>query len=225
VPIRESRARYGRFERGEEGAADLQLDVPQGRGQPVGDLFTHHDDNLGRHEAIWNREPGNASWRDWRASFYGLGKLKNMGAPHDPYRLLSLSILSGNRHALPHLVDLLQKRDNPVGWFSGWGKLAKAMEDRVGDLPYADTYRRAAAIALHSGQHSADPKGHHELAAAASAAGGPYHADNPDLTGFAALADHMDEHNLPQYAQLLRAELANQLPALRKTPRRKNSRL
>lgn len=206
--------------------ADKELTVRNAHLDPTldsnGDLSPFHPNNRGRYDTLFSHGVGRRPWFD---TVFPLQQMEWHAAPHDPYRLLATSVLSGNRHALPHLVDILKKRDNPAGWYSGWAKLAKAMEDRVGDLPYADVFRRVNAIAFHSGKHSQDPEGHHAIGKGASAAADPYHSKSPDLTGFAALADHLDEHGLPQYAQLMRLELANVLPELRKTPTRKGSRL
>jgi hypothetical protein len=91
------------------------------------------------------------------------------------------------------------------------------MEGRVGDLPPETVLRRVGAIARHSAKHSNDPVTHEQLAAAA--------VESQQPTAFAALSDHMEENGLPQYAQLIRLELANLEPGMRSKPRRKGSRL
>lgn len=215
-----------------QGDADLQLtrnahiDPEHG-----GELDAFHPANNPRHANLWG---GNAGRRPWYDTLFPLQDLIHHSEPHDPYRLLAASVRSGNRHALPHLVNLLQKRDNPGGWYSGWGALARAMEERTGDLSAHEVFRRAHAIATASAKHSQDPEGHGHITNGIEEGNAdrgvlPGHSGDgvpePELTGYGALADHMEENGLPQYAQLLRTELANVLPQFRKAPRRKGSRL
>ena len=180
----------------------------------AGHLSPGHPDNNARYQSLLGNQPGR---RPHFGAVFPLQDLRHHAAPHDPYRLLAAAVLSGNRHALPPLVDLLRRRDNPAGWSSQWGKLAKAMEDRVGDLPPETVLRRVGAIAKATTRHSANPTEHEQLATAA------IESDQP--TAFAALADHLEENGLPQYGQLMRLELANLEHGLRQQPKRKGSRL
>lgn len=197
---------------------DLALARNAGGGDDHGHLSFLHPDNNGDYRALFG--PGGA--RPWFNSVYALQNLENLAAPHDPYRLLASSVVSGNRHALPPLVDLLKRRDNPAGWSPVWGHLAKAMVERTQDLPPEDVFRRINAVAHATMPHSQDPDGHRHLGTGASAVADPLHGTG-DFTGYAALADHMEEHGLGSYAQLIRAELANVMPQLRWTPARKGS--
>ena len=185
-----------------------------------GDLDAFHVANNPRYASLWGPTGGRRPHYD---TIFPLQALIGNARPHDPYRLLAAAVRSGNRHALPALVDLLKRRDNPAGWYSGWSALAKAMDDRIGDLPVQEVNRRAAAIAKHTAKHSSDSEGHRQLMEGIAEANTD--KAEPDLTGYAALADHMEENGLPQYAQLLRLELANALPQFRATPKRKGSRL
>lgn len=67
-------------------------------------------------------------------AIYPLHQLAHYAVKGDPYRVWSASILGGNRHAIPHLVDWLRSRDNPAGWWRGWSNLYKRMEREHGDL-------------------------------------------------------------------------------------------
>lgn len=149
--------------------------------------------------------------RPWFNTIFTLQELENHAAPHDPYRLLASAVISGNRHALPPLVDLLKRRDNPAGWYRLWPVLARAMEQRVGDLSPEGVLRRVAAIGEHTASISNNPRDHYAISDRAREQG--------DLTGYAILADHMEENGLPQYAQLMRAELANVMPQFRSQPK------
>lgn len=201
--------------------ADVELTrrAPRRNHRPYADLSPLHDANLSRYTLLFGG--GGPTYlgqrRNWWNTVFPLQDLESFAAPHDPYRLLASSVLSGNRHALPHLVDLLKRRDNPAGWYDGWAKLAKAMDERIGDLPASEVRRRGLAIGDATTKHSTDPDTHHQLLEAARG--------TEDWTPMLALADHMEESGLPQYAQLLQLELANVLPHLRKTPKNKRSRL
>ncbi len=52
----------------------------------------------------------------------------------DPYRVYAASILGGNRHAIPLLVQKLRERDNPAGFWKGWTDLHRRMEREQGNL-------------------------------------------------------------------------------------------
>lgn len=213
----EARQRFVDHQAGVNNDADMALSTdPDGFGLTnlVESEQSNHS-NVKAQRELWNFH--GTGRRPWYKTLFALQDLGNFAAAHDPYRLLAHSVKSGNRHALPELVDLLQKRDNPAGWYSGWSALAKAMEERVGDLPLTDVLRRADAISQATAQHSDNPHEHHQLATAAREGGDP--------TGYLAMADHMQENGLPQYAQLLKSELANVIPSLRKQPRRKGSRI
>jgi uncharacterized protein (TIGR02996 family) len=196
-------------------------------GNNAGPFSPNHPDNRGYYNQLWSFHSSGGR-RPWFNSVFPLQHLIYFATPHDPYRLLAASVMSGNRHALPPLVDLLKRRDNPAGWSPIWSALAKAMEERTGDLPPDEVFRRAHAIATATEPLSADPAGHGQITEGivrqnldagryGVAPGDPGPMDNatPELTGYGALADHVEENGLPQYAQLLRAELANVLPQFR----------
>lgn len=148
--------------------ADVSLTTRRGRddnGGFGGVYSPMHPNNRERYESLFGT--GARGRRPWFDAVFPLQDLANCAAPHDPYRLLAGSVISGNRHALPALVDLLRRRDNPAGWSPVWSALAKVMDDRHGDLRPADVHRRVAAIAEHAAKHSADPETHRQLAAAA----------------------------------------------------------
>lgn len=190
---------------------NIDRDHPDGMS---GILSPMRQENRPRYENLWGRT--GTGRRPWFNTVFALQELENYAAPHDPYRLLATAVLSGNRHALPPLVDLLKRRDNPAGWYRLWPTLAKAMADRVGDLPPEDVLRRVSQIGEHTAGMSRNPDEHYAISDRARHTG--------DLTGYAVLADHMDENGLPQYAQLLRAELANVMPQMRH-PTKGRSRL
>lgn len=209
--------RWRAHQMGENTDADLMLSTSgDGFGLTnLNEVDNPNHSNVRAQRLLWDFH--GSGRRPWYKTIFSLQSLRQSAAPHDLYRLLSDSLKSGNRHALPALIDLLKRRDNPAGWYKGWAALAKAMNERIGDLPLADTLRRAGAIAKFTAHHSADPDQHQALAEKAAESGDPIN--------YAVLADHMDENGLPQYAQLMRLELAGQMPEFRKTFDRKGSRL
>lgn len=148
--------------------------------------------------------------RPWYDAIFPLQDLSHHAEPHDEYRLLANSVRSGNRHALPELVKTLRERDNPSGWWPGWSRLAKAMEERTGDLKPDHVAWRVGGIAKAVAGMSTNPDEHSAIAehAAKAAAAG-------DFVPYMVLADHMDDHGIPQYANVLRTELQNVLPESR----------
>jgi hypothetical protein len=180
-----------------------------------GELDRFHAANNPRYVQLWGHQAGRRPWYD---TIFPLQDLAEKAAPHDQYRLHAAQVLSGNRHALPPLVDLLKRRDNPAGWYSGWGHLARAMEQRTGDLPPEEVWRRSMAILKASAKHSSDPDTHEAVARGLDHTPHEFHQLNH-------FRDHMTEYGLEPYADAIRYELANVMPELRTVPRRKNSRL
>ena len=177
-----------------------------------GDFNQQHPANRDRYNALFDFH--GTGRRPWYQAVFPLQELSMHSEQNDPYGLLSSAVITGNRHAVGPLVDLLKKRDNPAGWWKGWATLHKAMTDRIGDLPPQEVIRRVGAIADATGGHSESPNEHARIANSAKSA-----AESGDFLGYVALADHMEENGLPQYAQLVRAELANVIHGLRGEPK------
>lgn len=158
-------------------------------------------------------------------AIFPLQDLLNYAQENDPYRIWAASILGGNRHAIGPLVRLLQDRDNPAGWWPGWSDLHRRMEREVGDISPDKLIERLRKIAAATQPHSQDRETHRLLADM----GNPLESIGAERIGpnnrpeiwnpWLILADHMEEHGLPQYAALVRNELANVLPGMLEKPK------
>lgn len=172
---------------------------------------------------------GSGVGRPMHHAIFPLQDLVTYAAKGDSYRIWAASVLGGNRHAIPHLVALLRQRDNPAGWWGGWSDLHRRLEREQGDLQPHQVADRLRKIASATESESGDPLGHRQLSDNAHREARTYDNGMPtrspwteadrNWSGYLQLADHMEESGLPQYAALVRSELANVVPDMQRKPR------
>lgn len=154
-----------------------------------------------------------------------LQQLMYHAAKGDPYRIYAAAVASGNRHAIPLLVQTLRQRDNPAGWWDGWKSLHRHLEVYNSNAAThhggpEDVYMRLMNIARATQPESGDPDGHSQLVRAAfDAVKDVPTTDSSHWMPWQVLADHMQDHGLDHYANLVRAELANVVPGLLAKPK------
>lgn len=191
--------------------ADIELTDRGYVGDPRAAAFSpNHAANRDRYYALFGHGGGR---RPWYNAVFPLQDLESLSHRNDPYRLLAASVMSGNRHAVGPLVDLLKRRDNPAGWSPVWAALHKAMTERIGELSEHEVRRRVGAVASTISRWD----GGSSLAAHADAAAA--HAATGDFFPYQTLTDHLRDHGHDAYADMIHHELTNVLPHLRNQPK------